>query len=156
MNLDFKLKEESRFNARCQAVIYNKDKTKVLLFKVLDGRNFYMLPGGRIKYFEDSKSAIKREIEEETGYKIDFKLISIQENFLTKNDIKIMQYAFCYKGTYNGVTKDSFMCKDNDNQCFYWIDIDKLDGYKILPTFTIDLIKDNNYIFLHNIENRKD
>lgn len=64
MNLDF-TKENYRFNARVSAIIYNKDKTKVLLFKINDGRDFYMLPGGRIELNEDSKTAISREINEE-------------------------------------------------------------------------------------------
>ena len=44
-----------------------------------------MLPGGRIEFGEDSKSAIKREIIEELGYDIDFNICSIQENFIDNN-----------------------------------------------------------------------
>lgn len=89
MDLDFK-NDKFRFNARVSAIIYNKDKTKVLLFKVNDGRNFYMLPGGRIRFNEDSKSAIEREILEEIGYKLSFNLCSIEENFLEKETGVIM------------------------------------------------------------------
>ena len=60
MNIDF-LKDNNRFNARVSAIIYNSEKNKVLLFKVDDGRNFYLLPGGRIEYYEDSNW--KEEIE---------------------------------------------------------------------------------------------
>lgn len=31
---------------------------------------------------------------------IDFILCSIQENFVIKENVKIMQYSFCYKGIY--------------------------------------------------------
>ena len=48
MNIDFK-KNNYEFNARVSAIIYNKDKTKVLLFKVEDGRDYFLLPGGRIE-----------------------------------------------------------------------------------------------------------
>ena len=54
MNIDF-VNEKYRFNARSSAIIYNTDKTKVLLFNVGDDRDFYMLPGGRIMHFENSK-----------------------------------------------------------------------------------------------------
>ena len=54
MNLDFE-KDNYRFNARASVIIFNTDKTKILLFKVEDGRDYYLLPGGRIEIFEDSK-----------------------------------------------------------------------------------------------------
>ena len=59
MNLDF-VRNDFRFNARTSAVIYNKDLSKVFLFNV-EGRNFYMLPGGRIEELEESIDTIKRE-----------------------------------------------------------------------------------------------
>lgn len=54
MNIDF-TKDDYRFNARVSAIILNKDKTKILLYKVEDGRVYYMLPGGRIKLYEDRR-----------------------------------------------------------------------------------------------------
>ena len=81
MNIDF-VNEKYRFNARSSAIIYNTDKTKVLLFNVGDNRDFYMLPGGKVHELEDSLSAIRRQIEEELGYNnLNFKLISISEEF---------------------------------------------------------------------------
>lgn len=102
------------------------------------------MPGGRIELYEDSLSAIKREVIEELGYTIDFNLCSIQENFITKNDKKITQFCFCYKGIYDGViSNDRFVCKDNNSQYFYWIDIDNLKNYKFYPKSTIKLINSN-------------
>lgn len=119
MNLDFK-NNNFRFNARAAALIFNKDKTKILLYKVDDGRDFFLLPGGRVKEFEDSKEAIKREIYEELGYKLEFEICSIQENFLKKDNKNIMQYCFCYKAIYeDDITKSIIKCKDRENQYFY-------------------------------------
>ena len=81
MNIDF-VNEKYRFNARSSAIIYNTNKTKVLLFNVGDNRDFYMLPGGRIMHFENSKDAIKREIKEELGWLLEYDFCCIQENFL--------------------------------------------------------------------------
>ena len=143
MNIDFE-KDTYRFNARASAIILNKDKSKVLLFKVEDGRDYFLLPGGRIEFYEDSLTAIKREIMEELGYTIDFSLCSIQENFVEKDNQRISQYCFCYKGIYDGnIDSDRFVCKDNDGQYFYWMDIDQLSNYKIYPESTIKLIKSN-------------
>lgn len=140
MNIDFE-RNKYRFNARASAIILNNKEDKVLLFKIEDGRNYFLLPGGRIEMYEDSLTAIKREIMEELGYNIDFTLCSIQENFVKKDNVKITQYNFCYKGIYNGTTStDKFACKDNSNQYFYWIDIGKLGEYKIFPKSVIKLI----------------
>ena len=140
MNIDFE-KDNNRFNARVSAIILNNDRNKILLFKVEDGRDYYLLPGGRIEFYEDSFTAINREIMEELGYTIDLKLNSIQENFVVKDNKKITQYCFCYKGIYNGtIDSDRFVCKDNDGQYFYWVDINKLSNYKVYPESTIKLI----------------
>lgn len=141
MNLDF-TEDNYRFNARASAIILNEKKDKILLFKVEDGRDYFLLPGGRIELYEDSLTAIKREVKEELGYNIDFTLCSIQENFVIKEKVKIMQYSFCYKGIYKGIiNNDRFVCKDNNNQYFYWVDIEQLNSYKVYPESTIKLIK---------------
>lgn len=70
-----------QFIYRMSSIIYNNDKTKILLFYG-DDRDFYMLPGGKVHELEDSLSAIRREIKEELGYNnLNFKLISISEEF---------------------------------------------------------------------------
>lgn len=94
MNVDF-VKDDYRFNVRASAIILNDKKDKILLFKIEDGRDYFLLPGGRIELYEDSLTAIKREIKEELNYDINFTLCSIQENFVIKEDIKITQYNFC-------------------------------------------------------------
>lgn len=150
MNIDFE-KNNYGFNARVSAIILNKDRDKILLFRVEDGRDYFLLPGGRIMLYEDSITAIKREIMEELGYDIDFTLCSIQENFVIKNGKKITQYCFCYKGIYNGIVlKDKFVCKDNNNQYYYWINLSELNSYKIYPKSTLELI--NSDYLKHVIE----
>ena len=131
MNIDF-VNEKYRFNARSSAIIYNTDKTKVLLFNVGDDRDFYMLPGGRIMHFENSKDAIKRKIKEELGW--------------------LLEYNFCYKATYDGkISNEPIKCHDNEYQSFKWVSLKELDNYKILPKSNKDLILENTNLF-HIIE----
>lgn len=151
MNLDYKI-DNNRFNARVSSIIYNKDKTKILLFKMKD-RDFYMLPGGRIEMNEDSLSAVKREISEELGFDLEFTLCSIQENFLKLKNANIMQYCFCYKTIYDGkINDEKFVCKDNNNQVFEWVDLNKLSNIIIKPSSTCKLIQDDRNDIKHIIE----
>ena len=147
MNIEFE-KGSNRFSARTSAIIYNSDKSKVLLFKIEDGRDYFLLPGGRIEFNEDSKSAIKREIKEELNYDIDFELCTIQENFLEKGGTITTQYCFVYKGIYNGEIIDNRIeCIDHDGQSFYWVNVDELNNYKVLPKSLItDIMRDNKEI----------
>ena len=145
MDLDIILDNDKWFIARCAAVIYNKDKTKVLMFSFKD---YYMLPGGRIEFNETSLDAIKREIKEETGYDLKFTFLGVQENFLRKDDKDIMQYVFLYEAIYDGDTI-SFANKDNENQTFTFMDINKLDEYNIVPRSNVDIIKNHK---VHTVE----
>lgn len=150
---DLKFKTDNLdFHSRASVIIYNKDKSKVLLFKVEDGRDFYLLPGGKIHINEDSLSAIKREVKEELGYDLEFTFSSINENFLTKENTKIMQYEFLYKAIYHGpVEKETFNCLDRENQTFHWISINDIDKVKILPSNLKQVIKNYDYNQIHNI-----
>ena len=141
MNIEFE-KDNNKFSARTSAIIYNSDKIKVLLFKVEDGRDYFLLPGGRVEFNEDSKTAIKREIKEELDLDIDFDLCSIQENFLKQNNMITTQYCFVYKGIYDGKIKNNIIkCIDHVNQSFYWININEINNFKILPRSLYDDIK---------------
>ena len=151
MNIDYTI-DNYRFTTRCSAIIYNKEKNKILLCKGED-RDYYMLPGGRTQMFENSKNCIKREIKEELGYEINFSLLSIEENYVIRNDIKITQYCFCFEGIYEGIVEqDEFKCLDNDWQIFKWVNINEIDKYNIVPKNSIDLIKNKNNGIIHLIE----
>ncbi len=151
MNLDYEI-NNNRFNARVSAIIYNCNKTKILLFK-MNNREFYMLPGGRIELNEDSLSAIKREIIEELGFQLDFQLCAIQENFLKLSSKNIMQYCFCFKAIYDGnIENEKFVCKDNDSQVFEWIELNKLTNIIIKPSSTLKLALDDKNEIEHLLE----
>ena len=54
------INDNYQFLYRVSAIILNKEKDKILLFKVKE-RNFYLLPGGKVNEKETSINAIKRE-----------------------------------------------------------------------------------------------
>ncbi|MEE3342763.1 MAG: NUDIX domain-containing protein [Bacilli bacterium] len=157
MNIDF-IRDNYRFNARASAVIYDKDLKKVLLFTV-EGRDFYLLPGGRIEELEESIDTIKREIKEEIGWdNIDYSFLALSEEFVTEGHNN-QQINIIYKGIYKDDIKETkFKGLEGDWCTFEWVDINNLNNYKIYP-FGVEkiiegtsnsnhlvnnLIKDNN------------
>lgn len=125
------MKEEgSRFGGRVGAIIYNKDKTKVLLENQDNGR--YMFPGGRIDVHEDSEKSIKRELREELNLESDVKLKYVVEMFLESSKTKYHEIGFYYLTTVS--EKDivnNFKSLDGDG-IFEWVLISELNKYKIM------------------------
>lgn len=144
MNVDFK-RDDFRFNARTSAVIYNKDLSKVLLFNV-EGRDFYMLPGGRIEELEESSNSIKREIKEELGWdSITFEFLALSEEFVNDRGYNNHQLNIIYKGIYNEEIKETnFKGLEGDWINFEWIDIKNIDTYNIFPNDIKNIIKKEN------------
>ena len=54
----------------------------------------------------------------------------------------------------NIIIMKKFIEKDNKGQMFYWININDLQNYKLLPDSTYELIKDSGNI-KHIIEKQK-
>ena len=135
------------FVYRVSAVIFNKDKTKILLFYGNDS-DFYMLPGGKVKEFEKSSDAIKREIKEEIGYdNLEYDLIGISEELVKNEENNIHQLTLTYKSTYNEeISKLPFKSKETDWINFKWVDIEDLENYNIHPKNIIKMVKNNNTI----------
>ena len=146
--MDLKIiNENNQFIYRVSALIYNQDLTKILLFQV-ENREWYMLPGGKVQMHETSTDAIKREIKEELGFnEIHFDLIAISEEFNCSRGFNNHQIDLIYKGIYKGqITNNEFKGLDGDWACYKWIDINKINNYKIHPTTDIisNIIESNN------------
>lgn len=136
-----------KFAYRVSAIIYNSDKTKILLFTGNDS-NFYMLPGGKVKELEKSTDAIKREIKEEMDFdNLDFELAGISEEIIKNNNENIQQITLTYRCIYNGkITKETFKSIESDWINFKWVDVNEIDQYKIHPQNIQIMVKDCNTI----------
>lgn len=125
------MKEEGkRFGVRVGAIIYNEDKSKILLENQDNGR--YMFPGGRIDVHEDSDNAIVRELKEELNLSTNLKLKYVVEMFLSSPKTKYHEIGFYYLTTIKEETiKSGFKSLDGDG-IFEWISIQNLENHKIL------------------------
>jgi len=136
------IKEEGmRFGARAGAIIYNEDKTKVLLENQDNER--YMFPGGRIDVHEDSETAIVRELKEELNLETDLKLKNIVEMFLDSSKTKYHEIGFYYLSTIKeSEVKNNFKSLDGDG-IFEWTSVSDLENHKILAKPIKDKIVKN-------------
>lgn len=144
------------FAYRVSAIIYNSDKTKVLLFNGND-RNYYMLPGGKVKELEKSIEAIKREIREETGFdNLEFELVGISEEIIKNNEDNIQQITLTYKTIYNEeIDNEEFKSIESDWINFKWVRIDELNKYEIHPNGVANILNGKNVTKItHIIENK--
>ena len=142
---DIRYKENNyQFHYRTSAIIYNKDKTKILLFKS-SNRDFYMLPGGKVNELESSEDALKREVKEETGLEIsiiDFKCFS--ECVVTDKEMTYQQVEAIYEASYNDeINNDEFNGLEGNWILFKWFNINDLDNVLIEPKEIKDLLKNN-------------
>lgn len=136
--------EGTRFGGRVGAIIYNKEKTKILLENQND--KLYMFPGGRIDVHEDSQTAIERELKEELNVSADLKLKYIVEMFLKSPKTKYHEIGFYFITQIDeNSIQNNFNSLDGDST-FVWIPIEDLMKYNILAK----PIKDK--VFKHEIK----
>lgn len=152
MDIKF-FKEDLKFKFRVSGIVVDDNKILVEEYK----NDTYCLPGGYVEFNETTKEAIKREMLEETklNFEID-RFCGVVENFFTnKKNEKTHEIDFYYylrcsniyanldteiveKGSYSDI-----------HHHFRWLDINKLNDYKLLPEEIKQVImKSSNNIHL--------
>lgn len=137
-----------KFNLRVGVVLRYQDEVLIELSKI--GTNS-VIPGGRIKVGEDSRDALKREMEEEMGFSIakeKLSFVKLFENFFTYENTPVHELFIVYEypvceSDYQKlcILKDN---KDNNNTYFSFIKLNDLDKVNLLPEALIDTLKDTS------------
>ena len=148
------INNDFQFLLRVSALIYNEDKSKILIFNV-NGRDFYLLPGGKINELEESIDAIKREIKEELGWdNIDYKFSGVCEEIVNFKGYNNHQIDLIYTGVYKEkIESFEFKGIEGDWINFKWIDTDDIDKYNIYPNIVKEMVKDKTDKIYHSISN---
>lgn len=130
--------------------------------KILTHRNVnsdhYALIGGRVEIGESSAETIKREIKEELGKDIEIiGYISTIENFFELEGSKYHEIMFVYKIEFINEEdkKIEYTIKNiegKDYLQYEWIELDRIDGYPLLPKAVKDILKENKFP-IHKINN---
>lgn len=156
---DIKIDNISRnFKFRVNGILMHNDE--VLVVK-MENNPFYCLPGGHVKFGEDTKSAVIREIKEETGYDSQInKLVAIIENFFVRNNgKKVHELSFYYSLNIDDKEiindKEYEIIDEEINHHFKWIPLEELENIDFRPQELKEKIRNKDIEFQHIIINEK-
>jgi ADP-ribose pyrophosphatase YjhB (NUDIX family) len=133
---------EGWFRYRSAAIIIENG---CVLMAKNDLDDYYYSVGGAVKLNESAEEAVMREVLEETGIKYEInRLVFIHENFFKghNNDpnLKCHEIAFYFlmKSKGNQDLKDNSYVYNGVRERMIWLPINKLNDYKLFPTFFKD------------------
>ena len=155
MDSDVKINNSSEsFKFRVNGILMHNDE--VLVVK-MENNSFYCLPGGHVKLGEDTKSAVIREIKEETGYDSQInKLVAITENFFVRsNGKKVHELSFYYLLNINDKEiindKEYEIIDEEIKHHFKWTQLNELKNIDFKPQELKEKISNKNMEFQHFI-----
>jgi len=145
-----------KFNFRVAAIIYNEDRTKVLVLNS-PGVDFCVLPGGRVDALESSEQSIIREMQEELNLDIKAEIAVVFESFFELFDVKYHEIAHYYFATsINDESiygKDGYIFGNEDKDRFKWVSLEDLEGIDFRPKALIETIINNDTKLKHLVFN---
>ena len=149
MDIKFE-KDDYKFNVRSSCIMKDKKHEKVLLtyMRAIKDHNAFLLPGGRLEMLENSEEAILREIKEEVGLNLDYKLVSIEENIVKDTKFHMIEFVF-----YTEIDNFEMLTNLDDGwDKFEIAEIKDIDNHDIRPKSVKNLIKENSYNDIyHNV-----
>lgn len=145
MDINFKA-ENYTFNYRVAAIIRYQDKILVEKNREVD---YYGLIGGRCKLGEDSITALKREILEETNEETEYvRTVGVLENFFTSrytnspyHEILII-HELRFKNPEAYKKSSIINLEEKKNAKFYWIEESELKKSKVEPAIVFRHLED--------------
>jgi len=157
MDLSINL-ENYKLNIRAAGIIIHDNK--ILVHKNMN-EGHYALIGGRVELGEDSETTLKRELMEEIGKEVEITgNIGTIENFFEINDLKYHEILFMHQAEFKNeedkkITGTMNNIEGKDYLKYEWLDIDKLEQYKLLPEVTKKLLKEKKFpVHKINIDNK--
>ena len=88
-------RDDRRFNHRVAGACVHEDH---VLLTTAEGEDFWMLPGGRVEFLEDTRTALQREMVEELGCEAEVgRLLWVVEDFFALSGRSYHEVAFVYE-----------------------------------------------------------
>lgn len=139
--------QEGCLNIRVGAIIQKGEK--VLVDWSDTGKHYYTV-GGRIRFGEDSRAAIARELEEELGSFASRltggNLACVVENFFELGGIKAHELVFYYLYDGSALPEAEELCEGERAGKLKWFTVQQLKGEKMFPEFLQEYIPDGKQI----------
>lgn len=89
-------------NISCRTIIFNKERTKILMVRESDSQT-YSLPGGWCELYDSPATAAKNECSQEAGADVDIiRLVGVLNRTPFKSNISIPEYVIVFEGVING------------------------------------------------------
>ena len=124
---------DDKFEIIVRAII--RKNGKLLLYKQKQ-RGFYFFPGGHVEFTETAAHAIGRELKDEFGLSVAKTLfIGAMENSFVEDDIQHHEINLVFEVETGDIEEKAI----EDNENFFFIDIEQLPKENILPR----ALKDN-------------
>lgn len=149
---------QKKFKYRVNGIIIHNNK--ILTIKMKNNTS-YCLPGGHVELGEDSRTAVLREILEETNspVAIDKELAIVENFYIDKNNLQTHEISFYYIVTPQSIhtipLKNHFSIENDKKGLkthnFEWLDMSNLKDYDFRPTFIKDKLISKNFNFEHII-----
>ncbi|MBS3175317.1 NUDIX domain-containing protein [Candidatus Woesearchaeota archaeon] len=124
------------------ATIVIKDGKVLLVNSRYKDEEFYLFPGGGMKFGETIEEAAIRETLEETGAKVKIKDLFHVNEYIYADDWNKRSVSIFFIAEVVEISEP----KTNDNgkiKEVKWIKLDELDNYDIRPKIIVDLIKNS-------------
>ncbi len=121
--------------------------TKLLVTKMKYGDQiYYTLPGGKQEVNELMLDALKREVLEETGYRVEPKsLLFIREGFKDEHEVDTHRIEFMFVCDIVEEAGESVLEYDVNQIGTYWLNIDNIMHEPLFPVDMRNVIK-NYYL----------
>lgn len=136
MDLAF-IKGNNKLSVRVGLILQYKNE--ILLLKK-DSNNYYVLPGGHVKFGEFLEESIRREIKEELALDIEPQYLTFIENFY-KNKLFRHEYFFIFKSKLNNKLELTKTIEGLEE--VVWIDLKEVKDINIYPTSLKEILTDN-------------
>ena len=110
--------------------------------------DYWILPGGRVEISEDTRTTLRRELLEETGYEAEIKdLLLIVENFFHLDETDYHEPAFIYaiSPTDPAILNNTWTHQTIDGDVgieLRWFELDRLEAVNFRPAFLKPLLGD--------------
>lgn len=149
MTEDIRIKNgNKRFKFRVGGIVENKGK---YLIVKMNENQFYCFPGGHVELFEDTKTAVVRELKEELYFDINVgNLVAINENFysLREDDFHELCFYYYVRPTDENIIMEDKQIIEQDKfgdviHRYKWVAKEELLSLDVKPKQIVDYVVNN-------------